>query len=161
MTVFATITSPALPFIRDDLDADFIISFLPVADAPGAAPGAAGQAALMLVGRNFGGGRRAGEAARAVREMGVACMIGVSFAPEFRREAHAQGLLTIEIDEWGAAWLAEEAESGDAFTLDLRRLEIVTLRGARIPVSIPEELRAGFDRADASEEEHFLVAAAS
>lgn len=161
MTVFATITSPALPFIRDDLDADFIISFLPVVDAPGAPYTAAGRAALMLVGRNFGGGRRAGDAARAVRDLGVASVIGVSFAPEFRREAHALGLLTLEIDEWSASWLAEEAESGDAFTLDLRRHEIVTLRGARIPVSLPEELRAGFDRASDDDEEHFLVAAAS
>ena len=132
MKRFCTITSIAVPLIRDNIDTDAIIPsremrstgrtgladglFAPWryrdADArvpdPDFAlndPRAAG-AAVLLAGNNFGCGSSREHAVWALAEWGIGAIIASSFAPIFKANALRNGLLPVELPAATVAALA-------------------------------------------------------
>jgi 3-isopropylmalate/(R)-2-methylmalate dehydratase small subunit len=122
MTPFTTLTSIAIPLIRDNVDTDTIIPsremkttgkkgltnglFAPwryldaVARTPDPDfilndPSFTG-AQIMLAGKNFGCGSSREHAVWALVEYGIRCIIAESFAPIFKNNCIRNGLLPIE-----------------------------------------------------------------
>lgn len=159
MTPFDTLTSPVIPLLRDYLDTEFIAPPAPNGHAAAfarmrfdpsgrllteslfeRAPFA--QAALLMVGRNFGFGPRPAEAAAALRDLGLSCIVGLSFAPAFAEEALRAGVVCLVVAEETALLLAEEAFLGDAFTVDLTGMQLITRHGDRYPLASPPAIAA-------------------
>lgn len=149
MWPFTTLTSPAIPLFRDDVDADLIApetgpwrgrpfgrlrldaTGRPRPDSLFDRPPFA-RAAILIAGRGFGAGARAGAAVESLLDLGLRCLIGVSFAQGFLEAARGRTLLPITIDAQTAGALADEALSGVALTVDLARSEIITCHGEHI-----------------------------
>ncbi len=159
MTLFTTLTSPAIPLLRDNLDTDIIApvsgggpeqAFARMRFDPGGRAIAGSlferapfsQAAILLVGRGFGFGERQGEAVRALKELGLACILGLSFAPAFAERALDDNLVSLTLAEEAALQLAEEAMTGDAFTIDLASQALITSQGYRHNLTAPAAIRA-------------------
>lgn len=159
MTLFRTLTSPIIPLFRDHLDTDFIAPHN--GDRPSQAfarmridPGGRlipeslferppfSQAAILLVGREFGFGSRTVEAVGALKRLGLACVLGLSFSPAFVERALHEGLVSLIVGEGAALQLAEEAMSGDAFTIDLAAMALTTGYGDRHVLTPPSAVRA-------------------
>lgn len=125
MKPVSTITSPAVPLLRDNIDTDTIIPsremkttgrtglagglFAPwrytdaaarIADPAFALnrPEAAG-ARVLLAGANFGCGSSREHAVWALAEFGIEAVIAPSFAPIFKGNCIRNGLLPIELPE--------------------------------------------------------------
>ncbi|ASJ90977.1 3-isopropylmalate dehydratase small subunit [Porphyrobacter sp. CACIAM 03H1] len=125
MKPVSTITSPAVPLLRDNIDTDTIIPsremkttgrtglagglFAPwrytdaatrIADPAFALnrPDAAG-ARVLLAGANFGCGSSREHAVWALAEFGIEAVIAPSFAPIFKGNCIRNGLLPIELPE--------------------------------------------------------------
>lgn len=125
MKPVSTITSPAVPLLRDNIDTDTIIPsremkstgrtglagglFAPwrytdaaarIADPAFALnrPEAAG-ARVLLAGANFGCGSSREHAVWALAEFGIEAVIAPSFAPIFKGNSIRNGLLPIELPE--------------------------------------------------------------
>jgi 3-isopropylmalate/(R)-2-methylmalate dehydratase small subunit len=122
MTPFTTLTSTAIPLIRDNIDTDTIIPsremkstgktgladglFAPwrYRDAGTRDPDPSfclndpafkgGQ--ILLVGKNFGCGSSREHAVWALAEYGIRCIIAESFAPIFKNNCIRNGLLPID-----------------------------------------------------------------
>ena len=158
MTPFTTLTSAAIPSFRDNLDTDII------APVNHASPGQAfarmrfdpagrviagslfrrplfSQAAILIVGREFGFGERPGDAVLALKNLGLACILGLSFAPTFAVRALDEGIVSLMLAEDAALQLAEEAMAGDAFTIDLASLSLITCHGYRYKLAPPAATR--------------------
>lgn len=167
MKPFATLTSPAIPLLRDHLDTEFIAppgpdgrasAFARMRFDPSGrrlteslferAPFA--QAALLMAGRNFGFGPRPAEAAAALRDLGLSCVVGLSFAPAFAEEALRAGVVCLVVAEETALMLAEEAFLGDAFTIDLPGMQLITRHGDRYRLSAPPAVAAALARSAAN-----------
>lgn len=133
MTPFTTLTSVAVPLLRDNVDTDAIIPsremkstgrtgladglFAPwrytdvAARTPDPAfalnrPEAAG-ARILLGGANFGCGSSREHAVWALGEYGIACVIAESFAPIFRANCIRNGILPVTLPREaieGLAW---------------------------------------------------------
>lgn len=123
MTPFTTLTSRAIPLLRDNIDTDTVIPsremkstgrtglagglFAPwrysdvgarVADPvfPLNQPEAMGQR-ILLAGANFGCGSSREHAVWALMEWGITCVIAPSFAPIFAANALRNGLLPVAL----------------------------------------------------------------
>lgn len=123
MTPFTTLTSIAVPLLRDNVDTDTIIpsremrstgrtgladglfapwryldatARTPDPEFPLNLPAAAG-AAILLGGANFGCGSSREHAVWALREYGIRCIVAESFAPIFRANCTRNGLLPVEL----------------------------------------------------------------
>jgi len=165
MTPFTTLTSPATPFFRDGVATDVIYAG-PRADidtgiveknifrhfrydeAGRARPESLfdkppfDQSAILIVGRGFGRGRSPDVAAKALSALGIVCLIGVSFEPDFEEQAGVHGVLTLTLDYEAVYTLIEEAAAGDAMTVDLSAQKIITCHGNRIGFAANPEVRA-------------------
>jgi 3-isopropylmalate/(R)-2-methylmalate dehydratase small subunit len=120
MTPFTTLTSIALPLIRDNVDTDTIIPsremkstgktgladglFAPWRYLEGRTPDPAfclndpafSGAQILLAGKNFGCGSSREHAVWALVEYGICCVIAESFAPIFYNNCIRNGLLPID-----------------------------------------------------------------
>lgn len=123
MTPFTTLTSRAIPLLRDNIDTDAVIPsremkstgrtgladglFAPwrysdaaariaALDFPLNEPAAAGQR-VLLAGANFGCGSSREHAVWALMEWGIGCVIAESFAPIFAANALRNGLLPVAL----------------------------------------------------------------
>jgi 3-isopropylmalate/(R)-2-methylmalate dehydratase small subunit len=130
MTPFTTLTSIAIPLLRDNVDTDTIIpsremrstgrtglaaglfapwryldadTRLPDPDFPINDPRAAG-ARILLGGDNFGCGSSREHAVWALAEWGISAVIAASFAPIFKANCLRNGLLPIEFPPAAFAW---------------------------------------------------------
>jgi 3-isopropylmalate/(R)-2-methylmalate dehydratase small subunit len=140
MTPFTTLTSVAVPLLRDNVDTDAIIPsremrstgrsgladglFAPwrYLDAAARVPDPAfvlndpayAGAQILLGGANFGCGSSREHAVWALAEFGFRCVIAESFAPIFRANCVRNGVLPVEL---GRAVPSEYA--GAELTIDL------------------------------------------
>lgn len=130
MTPFTTLTSVAVPLLRDNIDTDAIIpsremrstgrtgladglfapwryldvdARLPDPAFPLNDPRACG-AQILLGGANFGCGSSREHAVWALAEWGVRAVIAPSFAPIFKANALRNGLLPVELPAEHWAW---------------------------------------------------------
>lgn len=174
MPPFATLTSPAIPLLHDDIDTDFIAP-----TTPGRTPGERAfgrlrfaedgarraeslfnrapfnRAAILIAGRNFGAGPHAQDAVDALLALGVMFVVANSFARPFAERAHAADLALGVIDADTATAVADAAIDGDAITVDRRHETIITAHGERYAcANVAATARKG-ETADG----HLLVAA--
>lgn len=189
MRPFKTLTSPAVPLLRDGIDIDLIAPARWSGPRPARAFAALrarekempwsqsffdqapfDAAAILIAGRRFGLGERCSDAITALKDLGLACLIGISFAPLFADRARLAGLTLIALRADDAAALAEFAVTGHAMTVDLASGLITTCFGERFsftqqtisaerPLSgrqRAETLARGVDDQDA--DGHFLYA---
>ncbi len=124
MTPFTTLTSTAVPLLRDNVDTDAIIPsremkstgrtgladglFAPwrYTDAVARTPDPAfplnqpqaKDAQVLLGGANFGCGSSREHAVWALAEYGIRCIIATSFAPIFRGNCIRNGILPVTLD---------------------------------------------------------------
>ncbi|MEU2873412.1 3-isopropylmalate dehydratase [Streptomyces olivoreticuli] len=95
---------------------------------------------VIVAGRNFGSGSSREQAPEIIKELGIRCVIAVSFSRLFYRNALNNGLLVIESSE-----LPPRVETGSVIGIDLDRCVFgITDAGAdagEIPFGkIPEQL---------------------
>ncbi|PXA93430.1 3-isopropylmalate dehydratase small subunit [Nostoc sp. 3335mG] len=162
MIPFATLTSLAVPLIRDNIDTDAIIPSREMKSvskhglADGlfagwryAAPGSRdpnpdfvlndpryAEAAILLGGANFGCGSSREHAAWALAEYGFRAVIAPSFNPIFRANCVRNGIVPVELDP-----LAIAAEAG-AVTVDLPAQVVTGASGATWAFEIEAEAKA-------------------
>jgi 3-isopropylmalate/(R)-2-methylmalate dehydratase small subunit len=152
MTPFTTLTSIAIPLLRDNVDTDTIIpsremrstgrtglaaglfapwryldvdSRLPDPDFPINDPRAAG-AQILLGGDNFGCGSSREHAVWALAEWGISAVIAASFAPIFKANCLRNGLLPIEFPPAAFAWHELSIDLA-AQTMLLEGLDVIAL----------------------------------
>jgi 3-isopropylmalate/(R)-2-methylmalate dehydratase small subunit len=183
MTPFTTLTSVAVPLLRDNIDTDAIIPsremrstgrtgladglFAPwrysnadqrIADPEFALnrPAAAG-ARVLLGGANFGCGSSREHAVWALKEYGIDCIIAPSFAPIFRANCIRNGLLPVELPGD-----AIEATAWQHVTVDLAAQQVM-LAGKAHSFAIDEEAKAmlleGLDAIDLTLKSSAAIAA--
>ncbi|MEQ8935783.1 MAG: hypothetical protein RIE56_08325 [Amphiplicatus sp.] len=99
------------------------------------------QAAILIVGREFGFGERSDDAVLALKNLGLACILGLSFAPAFAVRALDEGIVSLMLAEDAALHLAEDAMTGDAFTIDLVAKSLITSHGYRYELAPPTAIR--------------------
>jgi 3-isopropylmalate/(R)-2-methylmalate dehydratase small subunit len=93
------------------------------------------EARIILGGQNFGCGSSREMAVWALEEQGIECVIAPSFGDIFYNNCLQNGLLPIVLDAARIATLADVAQSGELFEVDLRKLEI---RAPRLePIAFP------------------------
>ncbi|AXU21081.1 3-isopropylmalate dehydratase small subunit (plasmid) [Novosphingobium sp. THN1] len=161
MTPFTTLTSVAVPLLRDNVDTDAIIPsremkstgrtgladglFAPwrytdaVARTPDPAfplnqPQAKG-AQILLGGANFGCGSSREHAVWALVEYGIRCVIAESFAPIFRGNCIRNGILPVTLDRAVVDSLGWQTVDVDLMT------QTVTADGKPHAFTIEEEPR--------------------
>ena len=144
---FTTLTAVAAPFLKKNVDTDFIIRIERCTGTPRAElgryafemarflPGGAGnpdfvlnqaryrEAKILVCGENFGTGSSREMAVWAIAGLGVRCIIAPSYGQIFFGNCFQNGLLPITLPATTVDALAREAEAPDAkpFTVDLER----------------------------------------
>lgn len=170
MTPFTTLTSIAVPLIRDNIDTDTIIpsreikstgktgladglfapwrysdARIPDPDFVLNNPDFAG-AQILLAGKNFGCGSSREHAVWALAEYGFRCIIAESFAPIFESNCICNGLLPITCGR-----PVDPLFHGQIMTIDLTE-QHMSIPGRFRPFRIDEEARVmllnGFDAID-------------
>ena len=140
---FKSLTSPVIPFFRDNVRADLVtganprggdVIFPDLRRNP--ETGAAAQsifdweifdgAAVLLVGDSFGHGRYAASAVQRLLSAGLRAVLGVGFADDFKDAANRHGLLTIELSKDFLADIADQAFEGEAVTINLPGQTVTT-----------------------------------
>lgn len=154
--MFATITSPAIPLMQDNLDTEFIAPYrgerplkerafarMRYDDSGRPLPASVfdsapfNRAAILVTGRNFGRGPNPDVAIAALKSIDLTCIIAISFAPLFADRAFHEGFVLISIDDLSAQLLTDEIADGDAVTVDLSAQTITTRHGDRFDFSLP------------------------
>lgn len=145
MEAFTTLTGPAVPLMRANVDTDVIIRIDRLTTLPKAALGPHALEALrcradgtldpdcvlndprfaaapiLLAGANFGCGSSREGAVWALQGMGVRCVIAPSFGDIFFNNCFQNGVLPIRMAPTQVDALAALAVGGAAFTVDLRQ----------------------------------------
>lgn len=162
MQPFTILQSPAVAFLRDNIDTDQLIParFLQKprklglqdyllhdfrfaadgslrSDCPLNDPAAAG-ARILLAGRNFGGGSSREQAVYVLQDFGFRVVIAPGFGDIFRINALLNGLLPVQLPVDAVAALA--AERG-ALTVDLERQSISAPSGRHYAFDIEPHAR--------------------
>jgi 3-isopropylmalate/(R)-2-methylmalate dehydratase small subunit len=173
MQKFVTLTSIAVPLVRDDIDTDAIIpsremksvskegladglfAGLRYAEIGGRQPNpdfilndpAYASVRILLAGRNFGCGSSREHAVWALAEYGFRAIIAPSFNPIFRGNCIRNGVLPIELDSEPFVSLGVQP-----LTIDLPRQLVTTAAGHSTHFEIEDEakqmLLEGFDAID-------------
>ncbi len=160
MTPFTTLTSIAVPLIRDNVDTDTIIPsraitstgrtgladglFAPWRYLDGRVPDPAfalndpryAGAQILLAGKNFGCGSSREHAVWALAEYGIRCIIAESFAPIFHSNCIRNGVLPITCGR-----PVDPLFSGQVMTIDLAE-QHMSIPGRYRPFHIDDENKA-------------------
>jgi len=96
------------------------------------------EAAILIVGENFGCGSSREHAPWALLDYGIRCVIGPSFADIFHNNAFKNGLLIVTLPPATVETLMADARGGAnaRFTVDLENQVIVRPNGERVPFEI-------------------------
>ncbi len=96
------------------------------------------DAAILVVGENFGCGSSREHAPWALIDFGIRCVIGASFADIFYTNAFKNGLLLIELPQADVDQLVDDARRGEnaRLTVDLENQQIKRAGGAVIAFDI-------------------------
>ncbi len=87
------------------------------------------DAKIMITGENFGCGSSRETAPEAIRKCGIRCLIGSSFGGIFTKNCYQQGILPVKLPESIVVKIAEEAETGGIFEVDLPKETVKTPSG--------------------------------
>jgi len=179
---FTSLTSPVIPFFRDNVRADLItganprggdVIFPDLRRSPDAGPASASifdweifdGAAVLLVGDSFGHGRYAPSAVQRLLSAGLRVLLGVGFADDFTDAATRHGLLTIKLSRDFLAGIADQALEGEAVTINLPGQAVTTGFGQSEHFDVDSELKGrlleGAAASDDSAAAHMLYAAAA
>lgn len=158
MQPFTTVTGPAAPLVRPNIDTDVIIRVERLVGTTRESMGAHAfevwrirpdgsedpefvlnrpefrGAPILLAGPNFGCGSSREGAVWALQGMGVRAAIAPSFSDIFRNNAFQNGLLPVVLDEAAVRGLAAQVEAapGSArVTVDLEREIVIAPDGAQ------------------------------
>lgn len=157
-----TVTGPAIPLRRANVDTDVIIRIERLTDVARDALGpfafealrrqpdgttdpasvfdnpARAGAPILIAGANFGCGSSREGAVWAIAALGIRCIIAPSFGGIFATNAFQNGVLTITLDPRtvGALLDCAEADAAAPFSVDLERCTIRPPNGAAIPFEI-------------------------
>lgn len=93
------------------------------------------QPAVLIVGPNFGCGSSREHAVWGLKQFGVRCLLGTSFASIFQDNCFSNGLLPVALSADQVAWLqgfcSEPAHN--RLTVDLRNRRIIAAAGGSMP----------------------------
>jgi 3-isopropylmalate/(R)-2-methylmalate dehydratase small subunit len=157
MTPFTTVTGPAAPLIRPNIDTDVII---PIRRLTGTARETLGQwafeplryrpdgsenpdfvlnqapfrgAPILIAGANFGCGSSREGAVWALMGMGLRCVIAEGFGDIFTGNCFQNGMLPVVLPAAQLEALARQAGSGAPVTVDLAAQHVVPPVGEPMP----------------------------
>lgn len=173
MQSFTTVTGPAAPLMRANVDTDVIVRIERLTTLGKEALGpyafealryrAEGSedpgfvlnqppfrgAPLLLADANFGCGSSREGAVWALQAIGVRCVIAPSFGDIFFANCFQNGLLPIRLPAAQVQALAAQAAGGGAFTVDLHAQRLTAPDGTALPFDVDalrrEALLAGLD----------------
>ena len=153
MERFQTVSGPAVPLLRRDVDTDIIIR---VERLTGLPKDQLGQyafevwrgpdfvldrepfigAPILIAGANFGCGSSREAAVWALQGLGLRVVIAPSFGEIFMSNCFQNGVLPVVLPEQQVASLAEQAQSGAAVTADLDTCVITAPDGTSFPFQV-------------------------
>lgn len=173
MQSFTTVTGPAAPLMRANVDTDVIVRIERLTTLGKEALGpyafealryrAEGSedpgfvlnqppfrgAPLLLADANFGCGSSREGAVWALQAIGVRCVIAPSFGDIFFANCFQNGVLPIRLPAAQVQALAAQAAGGGAFTVDLHAQRLTAPDGTALPFDVDalrrEALLAGLD----------------
>lgn len=165
MQAFTTLTGPAAPLLRANIDTDVIIRIERLTTLTGQALGpvalealryradgsedpdfvlnqpAFREAPILLAGANFGCGSSREGAVTALMARGIRCVIAPSYGDIFFNNCFQNGLLPIRLSEPQIAALADEAGGGESLHVDLTARTLTTPGGSVIDFEIDSTRR--------------------
>jgi 3-isopropylmalate/(R)-2-methylmalate dehydratase small subunit len=153
MERFQTVSGPAAPLLRRDVDTDIIIRIERLSGLP---KDQLGQyafevwrgpdfildrepfvgAPILIAGANFGCGSSREAAVWALQALGLRVVIAPSFGEIFMSNCFQNGVLPVVLPERQVANLAEQAQSGAAVTADLDTCVITAPDGTSFPFAV-------------------------
>jgi 3-isopropylmalate/(R)-2-methylmalate dehydratase small subunit len=153
MERFQTVSGPAAPLLRRDVDTDIIIRIERLTGLP---KDQLGQyafevwrgpdfvldrepfvgAPILIAGANFGCGSSREAAVWALQGLGLRVVIAPSFGEIFMSNCFQNGVLPVVLSEQQVASLAEQAQSGAAVTADLDTCVITAPDGTSFPFQV-------------------------
>ncbi|MGY6125312.1 3-isopropylmalate dehydratase small subunit [Paraburkholderia strydomiana] len=153
MERFQTVSGPAAPLLRRDVDTDIIIRIERLTGLP---KDQLGQyafevwrgpdfvldrepfvgAPILIAGANFGCGSSREAAVWALQGLGLRVVIAPSFGEIFMSNCFQNGVLPVALPEQQVANLAEQAQSGAAVTADLDTCVITAPDGTSFPFQV-------------------------
>jgi 3-isopropylmalate/(R)-2-methylmalate dehydratase small subunit len=166
MEPFKSVTGPAAPLMRRDIDTDVIIridrltQFARGQLGPYALEALHGDgfvlfqprfrgAPILLAGPNFGCGSSREAAVWALQEAGLRCVVAASFGDIFFSNCIQNGVLPVVLPEPAVEDLARQAASGAAVSVDLETCAVTTPDGTVHPFTLDpmqrETLLEGLD----------------
>jgi 3-isopropylmalate/(R)-2-methylmalate dehydratase small subunit len=161
MDRFTVVRGPAAPLLRPDVDTDVIApahsgrgdlaaaAFAPLRYLPDGSDNPEfvlndprfRAARILLAGRNFGCGSSREVAVSALAALGIRCVIASSFGDIFAGNCIQNGLLPIVLDAGTIASLADEAERGEPFEVDLHERVVRAPSGRVLSFEVNEMRR--------------------
>lgn len=153
MDPFTTVTGPAAPLLRRDVDTDVIIRIERLTQLPRDQLGpyaleplrgpdfvldqpAFRGAPILLAGANFGCGSSREGAVWALQGTGLRCVVAPSYGDIFYSNCFQNGMLPVTLPEAAVASIAEQAAWGAPVTVDLRQCAVFAPDGTRHGFSI-------------------------
>ncbi|MDP9649929.1 MULTISPECIES: 3-isopropylmalate dehydratase small subunit [Paraburkholderia] len=153
MERFQTVSGPAAPLLRRDVDTDIIIRIERLTGLP---KDQLGQyafevwrgpdfvldrepfvgAPILIAGANFGCGSSREAAVWALQGLGLRVVIAPSFGEIFMSNCFQNGVLPVALPEQQVANLAAQAQSGAAVTADLDTCVITAPDGTSFPFHV-------------------------
>ena len=148
MQPFTTVTGPAAPLLRRDIDTDVIIRIERLTQLPRDQLGPYALeplrgpdfvldqptfrgAPILLAGANFGCGSSREGAVWALQETGLRCVVAPSYGDIFFSNCFQNGMLPVTLPEPVVKLLAKQAAEGAPVTVDLRENVVVAPDGTR------------------------------
>jgi 3-isopropylmalate/(R)-2-methylmalate dehydratase small subunit len=162
---FTTVTGPAIPLLRANIDTDVIIRIERMTALPAAEWGrwaleplrylADGSedtssilnqprfigAPILLAGANFGCGSSREPAVTALQGMGIRCIVAPSFGDIFFANCFQSGLLPVQLQQSQVEELARQCADGAPLTVDLQACELRAPDGQPMPFPIDASRR--------------------